>query len=157
MCCWASEPKIFFFVLYIGLPKGPFRTENAIAVKIVVFFFSTAVVFYCPCRFAATFPMKSSIRITIAVANCHRRSDLLRVVFLVPVDACCARRRAWTPIQRGESRCLCLAPSSQSVQGVCCCSVGTCRGMGATSNGRSGCAPKLNSTELSQPVKLRGL
>ena len=53
-----------------SLPKGPFGTKNAIARK-------TAAVFYYPYRFAVIFPRKNSIRITIAVVNYYRGSELL--------------------------------------------------------------------------------
>ena len=58
-------------------PKGPFRTKNAIALKILVFCYRGSILLSVPicCRFF--FPRKNSIRITIAVVNYYRGSELL--------------------------------------------------------------------------------
>ena len=57
------------------IPKGPFRTKNAISMEIVVFCYR--VVFHYLYRFAVIFPRKNSIEITLAVVNYYRSSELL--------------------------------------------------------------------------------
>ena len=55
------------------LPKGPFRTKNAMALETVVFYY-TAVVIYYAYWFAADFPKKNSIFRPFAVVNRYDRS-----------------------------------------------------------------------------------
>ena len=59
-----------------ALPKGPFRTKNAIAMEIVVFCYRRCILLSLPicCRFS---PGKNSIQITIAVVNYYGSSKLL--------------------------------------------------------------------------------
>ena len=59
----------------VHLPKGPFRTKNAMAPKTVVFYYCRSV--YYAYWFAATFPKKNSLFRPFAVVNRYGRSDLV--------------------------------------------------------------------------------
>ena len=58
------------------MPKGPFGTKNAIALRIVVKYYRGSILLSVPicCHFSQK---KKSIRITIAVVNYYRGSELL--------------------------------------------------------------------------------
>ena len=65
-----------FFASFPGnLPKGPFGTKNAIALRIVVKYYRGSLLLSVPIR--CHFPRKNSLRITIAVVNYYRGSELL--------------------------------------------------------------------------------
>ena len=64
-----------FVADFLFLPKGPFGTKNAIALKIVVKHYRGSIVLSVPIR--CHFSQENSIRIAIAVVNYYRGSELL--------------------------------------------------------------------------------